>query len=70
MQNELRGFYQAIRNSDVCYTTIQTKNPFTMLWATDPSPLRDKGRTFESGFITALREPALKDRSRSYYLSR
>jgi len=64
MQNELRGFYQTIRNSDICYTTIQTKNPFTMLWATDASPLREKGRTFESGFITTMKEPIGKDRSR------
>ena len=40
MQNELRSFYQTVRDSDVCYTTIQTKNPFTMLWATNPSPTR------------------------------
>lgn len=55
MQNELRGFYQNIRDSEVAYTTTQTKNPFTMLWATSPSPKRERSDNNRSLNTTSQR---------------
>ncbi|CDW90329.1 UNKNOWN [Stylonychia lemnae] len=64
MQHQLRSFYQNIRDSQICYTTVQTKNPFTMIWATDPSPSRVKSGTFEQSFITSTKNSAIgKNRS-------
>eukprot|EP00347_Sterkiella_histriomuscorum_P006869 403351126 len=57
MQNELRAFYQNLRGSDVAYTTTQTKNPFTMIWATDPSPTRQKGKA--QSFVTSVKSSQL-----------
>lgn len=42
MQNNLRGFYQNLRGSSVSYQYVQNKNPFTMIWATNPSPARER----------------------------
>ena len=66
MQNVLRGFYQTLRDSSVAFTYTHNKNPFTMLWATTPSPdrvLENRSRVDSNTNRGSLINSRLKNRS-------